>query len=163
MIREVTEDDAKKIADIYNHYVQNTTATFEEHPVSAQEMEQRIEKVQQSGLPWLVFELGDSILGYAYASVWNQRTAYRYTVETSVYLTSEAAGQGFGAELYQQLLDKLRDLSIRNVLSVITQPNPNSVALHESLGFKKAGEFSNVGYKFDKWLSVGYWQLQMFN
>ena len=163
MIREVTEQDAQQIAKIFNYYIENSTATFEEHPVSAEDILLRIEKVAQAGLPWLVLELGDEILGYAYASTWNERTAYRYTVETSVYLASGTEGKGFGVELYQQLLDKLRDLSIRNVLSVITQSNPNSIALHESLGFKKVGEFSDVGYKFDKWLSVSYWQLQMFS
>lgn len=163
MIRAVRESDIKQIVDIYNHYIDNTTVTFEEQQVSEQDIADRIEKVSQSGLPWLVMELGGEVLGYAYASPWNARSAYRFTVETSVYLSNKASGQGFGAELYQQLIAMLREQSIRSVLGVITQPNPQSVQLHESLGFKKVGEFQNVGYKFDKWLDVGYWQLQIFS
>ena len=159
-IRATNPSDAGKIADIYNHYVRHTTITFEEEQVSSEQMALRIEKVTRSGLPWLVAEEDDEILGYAYAGQWHERSAYRYTVEPSVYLSPDAVGRGLGRLLYRQLLEDLRQKGIKNVMGVIALPNDQSVGLHESFGFEKVGEFSDVGFKFGKWISVGYWQLK---
>ena len=159
-IRTAHPADAGKIADIYNHYVRHTTITFEEEQVSSEQMALRIEKVIRAGLPWLVAEAEGKIQGFAYAGQWHERSAYRYTVEPSVYLAPAAAGKGLGKLLYRQLLEDLRHKGIKNVLGVIALPNDPSVGLHESFGFEKVGEFSEVGFKFGKWISVGYWQLK---
>lgn len=158
-IRVATSSDSKTIVDIYNDYIESTMITFEEESISEQEMASRVLKVQASGLPWLVSEVDGLVLGYAYASLWHARSAYRFTVEPTIYLAPEAAGKGLGKALYQHLLDMLRQLDIKQAIGVIALPNPASVGLHESLGFEKVGEFNEVGYKFDRYISVGYWQL----
>lgn len=159
MIREVLPEDAEAIADIYNPYILNTVITFEEDPVTPEEIRSRIEKVQALGLPYLVMEQNQRVIGYAYASQWRSRAAYRNTVETSIYLDQALAGKGLGTILYKELLDRLRKLHIHVVLGGITLPNPVSVGLHEKLGFKKVAHFPQVGYKFGHWLDVGFWEI----
>lgn len=158
-IREALPEDAKAIADIYNPYILNTVITFEEDPVTPEEILSRIEKVQALGLPYLVMEQNQRVIGYAYASQWRLRAAYRHTVETSIYLNQALAGKGLGTILYKELLDRLRTLHIHVVLGGITLPNPVSVGLHEKLGFNKVAHFPQVGYKFGRWLDVGFWEL----
>lgn len=160
-IRQIQVSDAEQLSAIYNHYIQNTVVTFEEIAVSDEEMRLRIEKNLNAGLPWLVVEENKVIKGYAYASKWNERSAYRFTVETSVYLSPEMMGKGMGCRLYQELMKRLQVLNIRNVIGVIALPNGPSVGLHEAFGFRQIGEFSDVGFKFWKWISVGYWQLTL--
>jgi L-amino acid N-acyltransferase YncA len=159
MIRAATESDAQAIADIYNYYIKNTVVTFEEQPISKSEILERIEKVTGSSLPWLVAEDGGVVIGYAYAGKWNVRSAYRHTVETTIYLSSSSISKGWGTQLYQALFDILRDKSIHIVIGGITLPNPASIALHEKFGMKKVAHFPEVGYKFGQWLDVGYWQM----
>lgn len=160
-IRKVESADAEKIANIYNHYIQKTIITFEEEPVTSEEMGKRIQKVTQSDLPWVVAELDGDILGYAYAAKWHERSAYRFTVEPSIYLSSHYKGKGLGRKLYTILLDHLKKNGIQNVIGVIALPNEPSIGLHEALNFKKVGEFPDVGYKFNTSISVGYWQLKL--
>jgi phosphinothricin acetyltransferase len=161
MIRPARSEDARSIAVIYNHYVVNTTATFEEEPVPVAEIGRRLEAVCAAGHPWLVEESMGRIVGYAYASAWNPRSAYRYAAEVTVYVAPDHNGLGTGTRLYQALLDRLREKGCRVVIAVITLPNPASVALHEKFGMTQAGEFQRVGYKFGRWLNVGYWQLEL--
>ncbi len=97
--------------------------------------------------------------GYAYASEWKSRCAYRYSVETTVYLHPDARGKGIGTLLYQELIRKLSKLELHAAIGGIALPNDASVALHEKIGFKKAAHFKQVGYKFNKWVDVGYWEL----
>ena len=158
MIRSATIEDAAQICDIYNYYVLETTITFEEQPVSPEEMKQRISETLE-GLPWLVWEDGGRIQGFAYASKWKSRSGYRYSVESTVYLHPDMHGKGIGSRLYQELLNKLRQHGIHAVIGGIVLPNAASMALHEKLGFKKIVEFKEVGRKFDRWINVGYWQL----
>ncbi len=160
MIRSVETKDAKAIADIYNYYVKNTFITFEEDEVSEDEMKRRI-KSHSLDLPWIVYEKEGCIYGYAYASKWSLRSAYRYSVESTIYLNHEKIGKGLGVKLYRQLLDILVKSGIRVVVGVIALPNEASVKLHEKLGFVKAGRVKKIGYKFEKWIDVGYWQLQI--
>ena len=158
MIRPVTTNDAESITRIYNHYVLNTIITFEEQAVSVQEMCRRITEVTSASLPWLVAEQDGQIAGYAYAAKWKTRYAYRFSVESSVYLAPEFFGRGLGTKLYTALLTKLKEKGLHVVLGVIALPNPASVALHEKLGLKKVAHFKEVGFKFDQWIDVGYWQ-----
>lgn len=160
VIRAATSADAQSIANIYNHYVETTHISFEESPVSMQEMAQRIAQVQ-AALPWLVASSHDQLLGYAYATPWRARSAYRFSAETSVYVSHAHHGKGMGRCLYAALLSELPKRGIKNVIGGIAQPNQASVALHEKLGFKKVAHFSRVGFKFDQWVDVAYWQLEL--
>ena len=160
-IRPATPDDAAAIAVIYNPYVAGTTISFEEEAVTSADMAQRIAEVQAAGLPWLVACRDGRLLGYAYATKWRARPAYRSSVESSVYLDAGATGQGFGSALYRALLDELRAREVHMVIGGIAQPNPASVALHEKLGFSKVAHFSEVGRKFGRWVDVGYWELRL--
>jgi phosphinothricin acetyltransferase len=157
ILRECTEGDGEALCAIYNHYVVQTTATFEETAVSADEMARRIAEVTRR-LPWIVCEEGGVLVGYAYAMPWKSRAAYRHSVETTIYLHSDATGRGIGTELYQSLLDRLRRLGTHCVVGGIALPNPASVALHERLGFVRAGHFHEIGMKFGRWVDVGYWE-----
>jgi phosphinothricin acetyltransferase len=159
MIRAATTADAPAIADIYNHYVVNTIITFEEEPVPDAEMAQRISDVLAAGLPWFAWEEGGRILGYAYAGKWKTRSAYRYCVESSIYLDQGATGKGLGTKLYVALIAELRARKIHSIIGGIALPNPASVGISEKLGFKQIGHFKEVGRKFDQWLDVGYWEL----
>ncbi len=157
MIRPVTEHDVKSICEIYNYYVENTAISFEDKKVSINEMEQRI-ITQSMDYPWLVFELDGKVVAYAYANKWKARSAYRFTLETTIYLSDDCQGQGIGTRLYQQLFDELSTRTVRSVMAVIALPNAGSIALHEKMGFEKAAHFKEVGYKHEQWIDVGYWQ-----
>lgn len=158
MIRAVKLEDAKEIAEIYNYYILNSCVTFEELPVSAEEMRGRIE-VAHLKFPWLVFETINEVLGYAYASAWKPRSAYKHTVEITVYLKKEATKNGIGSLLYAALIGQLTDLGFHAVIGGISLPNEASIALHEKFGFEKIAQFKEVGYKFKKWIDVGYYEL----
>lgn len=162
MIRPATPTDAAQITDIYNYYLIHTTSTLEIEPVSYDEIASRIDKViNREKLPYYVFEESGEILGYAYATTWRTRVGYRYSVESSVYVKSNAFQKNIGRQLYEKVIDDLRKSGFKNVIGVLTLPNPTSVAFHEKLGFVKAGHFPKVGYKFDKWHDVGFWQLSL--
>jgi phosphinothricin acetyltransferase len=158
MIRPVTVNDAKAICGIYNYYVKNTVITFEEIPVSIGEMEGRIKAVAPK-YPWIVWEEEGETLGYAYIHRWRERASYRYSAEDSIYLKNGAEGRGIGKKLLASLLEGTLKAGVHALMAGITLPNERSVALHEQFGFKKAAEFCETGYKMDRWLNVGYWQL----
>lgn len=157
-IRPARQDDAGAIAALYNPFIRDTVITFEEQPVSAEQIAERMHNVAEHGLPWLISEVDNQVLGYAYADRWRTRSAYRYSVESAIYLDRRIAGQGIGALLYQALLDNVQAIGIRAVIAGITLPNAASVALHERLDFHKVAHFPSVGLKFGQWLDVGYWQ-----
>lgn len=158
-IRAASPGDAAQIADIYNHYVANTVITFEEHPVSADEMSARISEVQSQNLPWLVAEADGSVVGYSYATRWKSRSAYRHSVETTIYLKDGHSGRGVGKTLYSALFPILRQQGMHAVIGGAALPNAASVALHEGLGFERVATFRQVGFKHDRWVDVAYWQL----
>ncbi|MGV3519253.1 arsinothricin resistance N-acetyltransferase ArsN1 family B [Luteitalea sp.] len=157
-IRLAVEADAAAIAAIYAHYVRETTITFEEDVVTPDDMGARMAAVAAAGLPWLVVSRGPDVYGYAYATPWRARTAYRFSVETTVYLAHDAVGRGLGTRVYTDLLTRLTDLGLHVALGGIALPNAASVALHESCGFRKVAHLSEVGFKFGRWVDVGYWQ-----
>ena len=159
MIRDVEEKDFQVIVEIYNHYIRNTTISFEEVEIDSEEISVRINKVKSSDLSWLVFEENGQVIGFAYASQWHDRSAYRNTVEISVYLDFQATGQGFGSKLYEELFRRLNKKSIHVVIGGIALPNPESVKLHEKFGMKQVAHYKEVGYKFGQWIDVGYWQV----
>ncbi|MDF3822492.1 GNAT family N-acetyltransferase, partial [Leptospira sp. 96542] len=147
MIRSAHPADAEAIVGIYNHYVANTTVSFEEQPVSVEEMRRRIDAIQAAGLPWLVLEEAEQLLGYAYAGKWKERSAYRYSVETSVYLQHGSQARGLGSRLYEALFSALTERGIHAAMGGIVLPNEASVRLHEKMGMKQVARFEQVGYK----------------
>lgn len=157
MIRSATAEDAGQICGIYNHYVLRTHITFEEQPLTAEAMVQRMQGSRPE-LPWLVWAEGHEVLGFCHANRWKERSAYRHCAESTIYLRSDATSKGIGSRLYDALLTGLRAHGHHAVIGIVALPNPASVALHERLGFTKAGHFREVGWKFDRWIDVGYWQ-----
>lgn len=160
MIRNVDVKDASQICQIYNEYIKETTITFEEEFVTESNMEKRIYEVTKS-LPWIVYEVDNQIIGYAYASKWKGRCAYRFSVESTVYLEKSSIGEGIGSKLYSNLINEIKNRNYHMIISGISLPNEKSVKIHEKFGFKKVAHFSEVGYKFDNWIDVGYWELKL--
>jgi phosphinothricin acetyltransferase len=159
VVRAATIEDGEALARIYNHFVRETIVTFEEEAISPGEMGRRIEEVASLSLPWLVAERDAVVVGYAYAAPWRSRRAYRFSTEVTVYAAPDQAGRGFGSRLYSRLLPALRDREIHAAMGGIALPNDASVALHEKFGFRKVAHLEQVGFKFDRWIDVGYWQL----
>ena len=155
--RDCVPRDAAPICAIYNPYVAQTTVTFEEVAVSTRQMKRRIAEVTRR-FPWIVCEHNGAVLGYAYATAWKSRSAYRHSVETTIYLDRNVTGKGIGTELYRTLLARLREHDVHCVVGGIALPNAASVALHEKLGFVQVAQFRQIGLKFGQWIDVGYWQ-----
>ena len=160
MIRPVKAGDDEAIAAIYNPFVAETTVTFEEEAVSAAQIRERIGHTTATH-PYLVLEEEGRVAGYAYASAFRARPAYRFTAETTIYLAAGATGRGQGARLYRALLDMLKKEDFHTALGIIALPNEASVRLHQKLGFEKIGQIAQVGFKFGRWIDTGYWQLHL--
>ena len=163
MIRPATPADAGAIAAIYNHYVATSIATFEEEPVPTTELASRMAAVEAAGLPWLV-AVGDGeagLDGYAYATRWRGRSAYRFSCEITVYLAPEARGRGVASTLYTELFALLEAKGMHLVIGGIALPNDASVALHERFGMTKVAHFHEVGFKFGRWVDVGFWERRL--
>ena len=158
MIRDITIADAALICSIYNYFIENTAITFELTPVEEPEMARRITEITKN-YPWIVYEENGEIIGYAYASKWRDRPAYRFVTETTVYIRKGDERKGIGSLLYTDLLRKLKLKHFHAAIGCITLPNPASVTLHEKLGFANVAHFREVGFKFDQWQDVGFWQL----
>jgi phosphinothricin acetyltransferase len=158
-IRPADAGDSEALARIYNHYIRDSIITFEEVEVSPGEMAERVAAIGRLSFPWLVAESAGVVLGYAYAGKWRERSAYRFAVESTVYLDPTCTGRGIGTQLYRELLARLRATSVHTILGGIALPNSASVALHEKLGFTKAAHLKDVGFKLGRWIDVAYWQL----
>lgn len=157
-LRAATPADAAALAAIYAPYVTGSAITFELEAPDAAEMRARMEAVA-GRYPWIVAEAGDGRLaGYAYACPFRARAAYRFAVETTLYLAPEATGRGLGTALYRPLLETLEAQGFTQAIAAIALPNEASVRLHERLGFAHAGTYAQVGYKLGRWLDVGLWQ-----
>lgn len=158
MIRSATTADSAAIAEIYNHYILNTTITFEETAVTAGQIAGRISEITSLGLPWLVVEQNKELAGFCYAGRFRDRSAYRFSLESAVYLRHGLGGKGLGSALYAALIEDLEKRDGRQLIGGIALPNPESVALHEKFGFRKVAHFEQVGFKFGQWIDVGFWQ-----
>ena len=161
-IRPATPEDAAAIAAIYRPYVERGTVSFELKAPGEAVMRQRM--ASSDGMfPWLVVTEGEGgpIRGYAYASMFRDRPAYRYTIETSVYLETGTQGRGNGRQLYDALIDTVRAQGFTHAIGVIAMPNDHSIRLHESVGFKRTGVLREAGYKEGRWIDVGYWQCEL--
>jgi L-amino acid N-acyltransferase YncA len=156
-LRAATPDDAAAIAGIYASYVAASVVSFETDAPDAEAMRERIEAAAPL-YPWLVGDDAGAILGYSYAAPFRPRPAYRFTVETTIYLRPDACGRGLGAALYAPLLAILEAQGFTQAIAAITLPNEASVRLHERLGFQPAGTYRQVGWKLGAWHDVGLWQ-----
>jgi L-amino acid N-acyltransferase YncA len=156
VVRSAAKEDVAGMAAIYNHYIRNTVITFELDELSDADFADRLAS-HPPELPWLAIEHDSALIGYCYAAPWKQRRAYGNSVETSIYLDEKVCGNGLGKRAYAVLLSKLG--TYHTVIGGIALPNEASIALHEALGFRKVAHFYEVGYKFDRWIDVGYWQL----
>jgi len=160
-IRRATADDAAAAAAIYAPYVTGTVVSFETEAPDAEEMARRMAEVGDL-YPWLVAcEEEGPVVGYAYACAFRTRPAYRFTVETTVYIADSAHRRGIGTLLYRALLPVLEAQGFAQAIAAITLPNEASARLHEGLGFHQVGTYEKVGFKFREWRSVGLWQRQL--
>ncbi|MGH8135155.1 MAG: arsinothricin resistance N-acetyltransferase ArsN1 family B [Steroidobacteraceae bacterium] len=158
MIRPAATADAPQIAGIYNHHVRETVVTFEEQLIADDEMARRIAETTAT-YPWLVSEIDGVVAGYACASSWKRRSAYRFAAESTIYMAAQFCGRGLGLELYRALIAEMRSRGLHCAIGGISLPNLASIALHEKLGFKHIGQFREIGWKFGRWVDVGYWEL----
>jgi phosphinothricin acetyltransferase len=157
-IRAATPDDSAALAAIYAPYVRDSAVSFETEPPDAAAMRERM-LAGGSLYPWLIGEDEEGApLGYAYAAAFRTRAAYRFAVETSVYLRGDAQGRGLGRALYEPLLDGLEAQGFTQAIAAIALPNEASIRLHERLGFTQAGTYRQVGWKLGAWHDVGLWQ-----
>lgn len=157
-IRAATLDDAGAIATIYNHFVRDTIITFEEIEIDGDEIARRMQSVWSSSLPWLVAEEHAQIVGYSYATKWKERVGYRFSVESTVYLTPGATGKGIGLALYNALIVLLEKAGVHAVMGGIALPNDASVALHAKMAMKQVAHFEQTGFKFGRWIDVVYYE-----
>lgn len=160
MIRLASPTDAEQILAIYAPYIRETSLTFETEVPALNDFAQRINTYLQQW-PWLVYEVSEKILGYAYASRYRERTGYQWSIECSVYIADEAFRKGIARKLYDALFKIVRAQQFTTVYAVINLPNERSVAFHESVGFSYFATYENVGYKLGKWKNVGWWKLQL--
>ncbi|MVW71999.1 GNAT family N-acetyltransferase [Bordetella sp. 15P40C-2] len=152
IIRDSTPEDLPAIHAIYDYHVRHGTASFELEPPSVDEMRARREAVVARQLPYLVAESDGDILGYAYATPYRPRPAYRYTVEDSVYVKHGIAGRGIGKRLLAELIERCTAGGWRQMLAVVGDSrNAASISLHARLGFHAVGTLRSVGFKFDEW------------
>jgi len=159
-IRLANENDSPGILAIYAPYIANTSYTFETEIPSTEAFAQRI-NTYLINWPWLVYVVNGTIAGYAYATRYRERTAYQWSVETSVYVHNDFQRAGIAYALYGALLDILKKQGFRNIYAVINLPNDKSVKFHESCGFKYFATYEKVGYKLGKWKDVGWWKLSI--
>ena len=155
LIRPSIAADLHAFTAIYGHAVQYGTGSFELVAPEVAEMSRRRDDVLSNNLPWLTAERGGEVLGYAYASLFRPRRAYRFSLENSIYIAAPARGQGVGRLLLAELLARCVSLGARQMLAIIgDSANQASVALHLAQGFEPVGTFNNVGRKFGRWLDV---------
>lgn len=156
-IRIATINDAQQLLNIYAPYVLDSTFTFEYEVPSRQTFEARITSTLKTH-PYLIAEADGVLLGYAYAHPFNEREAYQWSAEISVYIADSAKGQGIGRQLYQAIEEILKAQHVMQLLASITADNQNSVVFHEHMGYHLVGTLSHVGFKHGQWLDVAWLQ-----
>ena len=157
IIRQAIPEDAAAILHIYNWYIKNTIITFETEPVTVEDMQNRITGVLLK-YDWLVAEIDNQVVGYSYYGQFRTRVAYNHTVETAIYFSKDYSGKGLGKKIYEQLFESAQSKGYRELIGVISIPNPESISFHLKNGFVEAGLLKNVGLKFGKYLDVVFMQ-----
>ncbi len=159
-IRLAQPTDAAAIQAIYAPYCESTYVSFEVVAPSVEQLRERISRVT-AGYPWLVSEIDGQVVGYVYASQHRERAGYRWAVDVAVYVAQAHHRRGVGRALYDTLFSILRQQGYFKAFAGISLPNPASVGLHEHIGFRPAAVFRGVGHKLDRWIDVGWWQLEL--
>ena len=155
VIRDATPADMTEAQAIYAYYVTRTCSSFEEVPPTIEEMQRRLAKTLERGLPYLVAEVEGEVIGFTYAGPWRFRSAYRYTIEDSIYVAPSVARRGVGASLLGALVERCTALGYRQMIGVIgDSANHGSIGLHRRLGFRQEGVLRGVGLKFGRWVDV---------
>ena len=160
MIRPFESKDIEELLEMYNYFVLHSTATFDIEPLALETFAEKLIRIDND-FPFIVFEEEGEILGYAYGSKFRPKPAYNTTVESTVYVKHDTQRKKIGSLLYEELIEQLKAANFHTVLGVLTLPNDASVRLHEKFGFKQVAYLKQVGYKFDTWLDVGFWQLNL--
>ena len=158
IIRPYTPADIAEVTKIYGHYVRDTVITFETEEPSEAEMGNRFATIAGKGHPLLIAEKDGKVIGYAYASTYRPREAYRFTCEDSIYLAPDAVGLGLGTKLLTRLIEDAGKAGLKQMLAVITAERANSIRIHEKHGFRMIGRYEALGYKFDRWLDIVHMQ-----
>jgi phosphinothricin acetyltransferase len=158
VIRPYSAADVPAVTRIYGHYVRETVITFETAEPDEAEMASRFAAIAGKGHPLLIGEMDGAVIGYAYASTYRPREAYRFTCEDSIYLAPDAVGKGIGGRLLARLIEDSRRAGLRQMLAVITAERANSIRLHEKAGFRMIGRYEALGFKFDRWLDIVHMQ-----
>lgn len=155
-IRDARLQDLPDVREIYNHYVANSTVTFDEKPMTLREIRSKFQHIVKLGMPFLVAESpSEQILGYAYVYPWKEKAAYRFTVENSIYLRAAATNKGLGKALLAELITRSKAAGLKEMIAVIADKGADaSIAIHKNFGFKEIGHMGKVGYKFDRWLGT---------
>lgn len=154
-IRDCRADDVGAVLTIYAQHVLHGLGTFETEVPSLAEMRARHAQIAGAGYPYLVAEVGDRVVGYAYANQFRPRAAYRNSVEDSIYVAADATGRGYGRALLKALIERCTDLGLRQMIAVIgDSANAGSIAVHRACGFSDAGLLKGVGHKFGRWVDV---------
>ena len=158
MIRKVRAEDSLQIASIYNHYVKETTVTFEYEELSCSQMQDSINTIS-AYFPYFVYEENNKLLGYCYAHPWKERAAYAKTYEISIYLDKNVTGKNIGTKLLQKLIEECKKINCHALIACITAENEGSIRFHLRHGFKQVSSFKEVGYKFNRYLDVNDYEL----
>ena len=152
-MRPATPDDLPAIHEIYGHHVLHGLASFEEQPPPLAELRRRFDDVHSRGLPWLAADFGGVLAGYGYCAPYRTRSAYRYSLEDSVYVRNGAEGRGVGSALLSVLIQSAEELGYRQLIAVIgDSANVASINLHASFGFLRVATLRSVGFKFGRWV-----------
>lgn len=155
-IRDARPEDLPDVREIYNHYVANSTVTFDEKPMTLRAWRSKFDHVLKLKMPFLVAQSpSGQVLGFAYVYPWKEKAAYRYTVENSIYLGAASTGKGLGTQLMTALMEASKAAGIKEVIAVIADRGAEaSIQMHKNFGFKQIGHMGKVGYKFERWLGT---------
>lgn len=160
MIRPIEENDISSCLEIYNWYIENSVATFEETKLSLSQFQQRVHRICEK-YPYIVLEENHKIIGYAYLDAFHERSAYQWTVDLSIYLDHTLKLKGYGSLLMEAILLEADKHGFYHVVSIVTEGNTASEKIHVKFGFEKEGFLKQVGYKHETWLGVSYYVKQI--
>ncbi|VAW18154.1 hypothetical protein MNBD_ALPHA11-2255 [hydrothermal vent metagenome] len=161
ILRPYSSSDAPALSVIYAHYVKNSVVTFDLDAPDANQIERKFSAIAQMGHPLVIAEIGDEVVGFAYATYYRERPAYRFTCENAIYLSPDHLGKGFGSRLLGELLKKSKQFGFKQMVAIITLGTANSIALHKKHGFEILGEFPDLGFKFDSWHGIIHMQKKL--
>jgi L-amino acid N-acyltransferase YncA len=157
-LRDFSWSDIPAITEIYRYYVDHTAITFDTEAPGEDAIAEKYAALKKLGHPLIIAERGGKTVGYAYASFYRPRAAYRFTCEDSIYLDPRETGRGLGKILLERLLEDSKAYGFKQMLAVITADTVNSIGIHEKFGFEKVGYYKQVGYKFDRWHDIVHLQ-----